>query len=180
MVININGMEVTLERRKVKNINLYVKPPDGHILVTAPRSVSQKKICEFILSRQSWIERAQKRVQEKAQKKIDIMPEEITKEDIKRLQGWIEKYAAEWEPKLGVKCNGWTIRYMKTRWGSCSIQKKTIRINSRLAKKDEKIAELVIVHELIHLIVAGHDKKFYGYLEHCLPDWRERQKILRS
>ena len=34
--LNIGGISVTLEYRKVKNINLYIKPPDGRVLVTAP------------------------------------------------------------------------------------------------------------------------------------------------
>lgn len=178
MITMINGIEVTIERRKVKNVNLYVQPPDGHILVTAPARVSEEKIREFVLSRQEWILRAQERVRERNRGKSGE-PEVISKADLERLKGWIEKYAAKWEPFLGVKCRGWTIRTMKTRWGSCSVQKGTIRINARLAVRAEDLAELVIVHELVHLRIPGHGKDFYASLENCIPDWRERQKRLK-
>lgn len=178
MKTKIDGLEVTIERRKVKNINLYVQPPDGHILITAPSRVRMEQIRDFVRSRRLWIERAQKRVKERNQEKENV-PEVLTKEDLERLKGWIEKYALYWEPVLGVKCSGWTIRSMKTRWGSCSIQKGTIRINARLAVREEKLAELVIVHELIHLKIPGHGKDFYDCLGDCIPDWKERQKQLR-
>lgn len=174
----IDGIEVTIERRKVKNVNLYVQPPDGHILITAPSGVSEKKIREFVLSRRGWILRAQERVRTGSSKTTDE-PEIISEDDIERLKGWIEKYAAKWEPVLGVKCTGWTIRAMKTRWGSCSVQKGTIRINARLAVRAEDLAEMVIVHELVHLRIPGHGRDFYASLESCIPDWRERQKRLK-
>ena len=174
----INGIEVTIERRKVKNVNLYVQPPNGHILITVPPGISEMQIREFVLSRQKWILNAQERVQKRSQDK-PTEQEIISKEDVNRLKGWIEKYAAKWEPVLGVTCAGWTIRSMKTRWGSCSIQKKTIRINARLAIRAEELAELVIVHELIQIRIPGHGTDFYDRLESCIPDWRERQVRLR-
>ena len=44
MNYQIDGIPVTIEYRNVKNINLYIKPPDGRILVTAPRRVPKKEL----------------------------------------------------------------------------------------------------------------------------------------
>ena len=40
---------------------------------------------------------------------------------------------ARWEPIMGVKVRDFTIRHMKTRWGSCTPKTGRIRINTELA-----------------------------------------------
>ena len=53
--LNIGGISVTLEYRKVKNINLYIKPPDGRVLVTAPPLADVSSIRKFLESKEAWI-----------------------------------------------------------------------------------------------------------------------------
>lgn len=50
---------------------------------------------------------------------------------------------------------------MTTRWGSCTPSSQTIRISSRLAAFPDWVLDYVIVHELAHLEVAGHDERFW-------------------
>ncbi len=45
---------------------------------------------------------------------------------------------------------------MKTKWGSCNIEKKRIWINLELAKKPEHCLEYIIVHEMVHLLERHH------------------------
>ena len=33
------------------------------------------------------------------------------------------------------------------------------------------------MHELSHLIVAGHSAAFWNCVARCLPDWRQRRKL---
>lgn len=42
---------------------------------------------------------------------------------------------AEWAPKVGVAAPKWSIRRMKTKWGSCNREKAHIWFNVELAKK---------------------------------------------
>ena len=58
-----------------------------------------------------------------------------------------------WEPKIGVKVEGFYVRRMKTRWGSCNSQARTIRLNADLAKKPRECLEYIAVHEMIHILV---------------------------
>lgn len=46
------------------------------------------------------------------------------------------------------------------RWGSCTPSNGTIRISSRLAGAPSWVLDYVIVHELAHLVVPGHDRRF--------------------
>lgn len=47
------------------------------------------------------------------------------------------------------------------RWGSCSTQSGVIRIAERLQELPLWVLDYVIVHELAHLEVAGHDDRFW-------------------
>ncbi|MBP3894406.1 MAG: M48 family metallopeptidase [Atopobiaceae bacterium] len=61
-VITVDGIDVTLTRKRVKNINLRVDH-SGNVLVSAPARVSQRTIEEFVTSRLAWIKSARSRVQ---------------------------------------------------------------------------------------------------------------------
>ncbi len=47
------------------------------------------------------------------------------------------------------------------RWGSCTPSEGTVRISSKLATEPAWVLDYVIVHELAHLVVAGHSRKFW-------------------
>lgn len=47
-----------------------------------------------------------------------------------------------------------------TRWGSCTPVDRTIRLSSRLAAYPPWVLDYVIVHELAHLVEAGHGPRF--------------------
>lgn len=72
------------------------------------------------------------------------------------------------------------IRSMKSRWGSCNRGKKKITINLELIHMSKNCLDYVILHELIHFLVAAHNQSFYNYMTILMPDWKERKKILNS
>jgi predicted metal-dependent hydrolase len=54
----------------------------------------------------------------------------------------------------------WSTRQQR-RWGSCSLHSREIRIASRLQTVPEWVLDGVIVHELAHLLEAGHTPRFH-------------------
>jgi hypothetical protein len=42
------------------------------------------------------------------------------------------------------------------------------------------LAEFVIVHELVHLLVPNHGKVFKCFMYAYLPDWEEREQQLQG
>jgi hypothetical protein len=48
------------------------------------------------------------------------------------------------------------------RWGSCTPSDRTIRISSRLVGEPGWVLDYVIVHELAHLSVPRHDRRFWA------------------
>lgn len=85
-----------------------------------------------------------------------------------------------WEEKTGLKINSWQIKKMKTRWGSCNINKKSINFNLELAKRQVKEMEYVILHELSHLVEKTHNQRFVSHLETYMPNWKLYRKELNS
>jgi predicted metal-dependent hydrolase len=54
----------------------------------------------------------------------------------------------------------WSTRQQR-RWGSCSLHSREIRIAARLQTVPEWVLDGVIVHELSHLLEAGHTSRFH-------------------
>ena len=74
-----------------------------------------------------------------------------------------------------------TLRFykMRRRWGSCST-KHVITLNTELIKKDLKLIDYVIVHEICHLKIPAHNKAFYALIESIMPDWKTRRGALNK
>ena len=86
----------------------------------------------------------------------------------------------KWEKKIGVQMEDWSIRSMKTKWGSCNIKAKRILLNLELAKKPLRCLEYIIVHEVIHLLERYHNDIFLAYMNTYLPSWKKLKRELNS
>ena len=53
----------------------------------------------------------------------------------------------------------------KSRWGSCTIDDKSIRLSTRLQGMPEWVVDYVLLHELAHLIEPSHDEGFWRLLD---------------
>lgn len=81
---------------------------------------------------------------------------------------------------MGVQAERLKVRSMRSRWGSCNSRTRTITLALELARRPGEGLEYVLVHELAHLIVRSHGKRFKSILDRHLPDWRSRRKILNA
>ena len=80
--------------------------------------------------------------------------------------------------KYNVAPKSFTIKKMKTRWGSCS-SKGSINLNLDLIKLPEGCIKAVILHELCHLVHMNHSKEFYALMTAEMPDWKIWDKQLK-
>jgi predicted metal-dependent hydrolase len=92
------------------------------------------------------------------------------------IPGLIEK----WAPTIGRAVPRWSIRRMKTRWGSCNPESGHICFNLELSKKHPRCLEYVVVHEMTHLLERGHGKRFTELMDGFLPAWRGRRDELNN
>ena len=42
----------------------------------------------------------------------------------------------------------------------------------QLAKKEEKVIEYVVLHEMCHLVYMNHSKQFWNLLEKYMPEYK--------
>lgn len=61
---------------------------------------------------------------------------------------------------------------MKSRFGSCIPSKKTIKLNTILARFSPIYTRTILIHEMIHLKVHNHQKDFYTYIDHFVPNYK--------
>jgi predicted metal-dependent hydrolase len=57
MALVISGIPVDVYKKSIKNMHLYVKPPNGKVMVSAPLSMSDEAIERFVRTKVSWIKR---------------------------------------------------------------------------------------------------------------------------
>jgi predicted metal-dependent hydrolase len=70
------------------------------------------------------------------------------------------------------------IRGQRTRWASCSTS-GAMSFNWRLLLAPVEILDYVIEHEVAHLDVQDHSKRFWRLLGSRSPDWRRHEAWLR-
>ena len=76
------------------------------------------------------------------------------------------------EAVMGVHATRWSVRSMKTRWGSCTPKTGAIRIASGLAAYPPECLEFVVAHELVHLLEPSHNARFHTLLDQFCPENR--------
>ncbi len=97
------------------------------------------------------------------------------RQELKRV---LDGVVSRCETKTNLHADEYRIKNMRTKWGTCNIDKKRIWINLQLAKKPVECLEYVVIHELVHLIEKNHTHKFNALVEEFYPTWKEARKLL--
>lgn len=67
----------------------------------------------------------------------------------------------------------------KKRWGSCSSQ-GNLSFSWRLVMAPPSVIDYVIIHELVHLEIKNHSKKFWAKVKSLMPDYKQQQQWLKT
>lgn len=179
-----HGCMVRITKKKVKNANFRIKPEEPRMIhISIPYSMTyedaEKLLEEPRILR--WMENCWKKVS--GQSAQPGMENKVTLQRAayyrKHLQEVLPALFQKWEAVLGVKCTKVTIRDTRSQWGSCSIRTKNISISVWLGAFSKECIEYVVVHELAHLLEAGHNERFYGILDQHYPIWRSCREMLK-
>lgn len=96
------------------------------------------------------------------------------------LEKKLVKFISEYENIINIKINGFVIRKMKNKWGSCDSERKVLNFNVELAKKKDSEIKYVVVHELLHLIEKKHNNHFKELISTYYPKWKNCQESLNQ
>ncbi len=182
--LEVGGETVLVIRKRIANVYLRVKPPDGHLEVTAPLKLGDDQIRAFIDGKHRWIATTRERLARS--RDVYAKPEADGQLQAGRSEAEAKRILHErlptlldrWVPVVGRRPERISLRKMKTRWGSCTPATASIRLNTDLAWLDPDLLEYVLVHELTHLCEHGHGPAFRARMDHYMPDWTERRRRL--
>ncbi len=71
------------------------------------------------------------------------------------------------------------VRDQRTRWGSCSST-GTISLNWRLLMCPPAVRRYVVAHELVHLDIPNHSRRFWATLRAACPETDRHRRWLRE
>jgi predicted metal-dependent hydrolase len=102
------------------------------------------------------------------------------------LEGWYRRRAREEVnvrldaavARAGASYESLQIRGQRTRWASCSSS-GAMSFNWRLLLAPAEILDYVVEHEVAHLQVHDHSRRFWDLLASRCPAWREHERWLR-
>lgn len=80
--------------------------------------------------------------------------------------------------QAGVSYRDLSIRAQRTRWASCSSTGH-MSFNWRLLLAPEAVLEYVVWHEVCHLEILDHSRRFWALVERRWPRYREDREWLR-
>lgn len=80
----------------------------------------------------------------------------------------------------GYPLSSFSIRMMKSRWGSCHVQKKHVTLNGLLVFYPLECSRVVIVHELCHFLIQNHSKAFYQLVHQYDPNDHQANRLLKE
>lgn len=109
------------------------------------------------------------------ERKREALVEEWYREQLKKS---VPLLLARWQPLMGVTADRFFVQRMKTKWGSCNHQARTIRLNTELAKKPAECLEYLVVHELVHLLEPTHNARFLSLMDRFMPKWQFYRGVL--
>lgn len=170
-------MDYTLLRSRRRTLAIEVTR-DGRVLVRAPLHTPQKTIDEFLTCRAVWIAEALQRQQARREAHPPLTPAE-TDALRQKAKEILPKKVAHWAQIMGVAPAGIKITAAQKRFGSCS-GKNSLCFSLYLMRYPEEAIDAVVVHELAHIRHKNHSPAFYAEVEHYLPDYRQRAKLLKD
>lgn len=169
-------VQYTLVRKKVKNLNLRIKPGGG-LVASAPPRMPLREIEGFIRQKSGWITQHQAAL---AQKPAPV-PCRYSKEECLALFTVVsDQIFPLFSDLLGGQKPVLKVREMTSRWGVCHVGKRTIVLNTRLAEKPAAAIEYVVLHEYVHFLHPNHQQGFHAEMARLMPDYKERRKLLRK
>lgn len=172
-------IEYTLIRSDRRTLGLEIQP-DLTVVVRAPRRCSQEEIDRFVQRHEEWV-KTHLVIQEQRQKARQARQVTPEQEQIlrRRAQEEIPSRVAHYATVMGVTPTGVKITGAQKRFGSCN-GKNSLCFSWRLMLYPPQAVDYVVVHELAHIRHHNHSAAFWGFVEQIMPDYRNRQRLLRD
>lgn len=166
--------EYKLIRSKRKSISLEISK-NLDIIVRSPYGFPKSEIDCFVTSKNDWITKNLEKMKTRTEKYPSQISEDEAKFLIEKAKKILPDKVAYYSKLMNLYPTALKITAAKTRFGSCS-GKNSIYL---LMRYPDEAIDYVVVHELAHIKHKNHSKAFYTLIEKYLPDYKEREKLLK-
>jgi predicted metal-dependent hydrolase len=144
--------------------------------LTVPPGMSPSAIERVLAEKRDWIEEQRRlQVPRLGLERLGVSESEA-RDAVREIVSALADVEAE---RLGVFYGRIRIGDQRTRWGSCSPA-GTLSFNWRLVLAPPEVLDYVVVHELCHLRVPNHSRRFWELVGRRRPSWREQREWLRE
>ncbi len=175
----MSDYEYTVIRSGRRTLSLEITPALA-VVVRAPYACSEKQIAAFVQAHTAWLE---KHMALQQQRQAAAAARQVTPEQEAALrrqaQQVIPERVAYYAARMGLTPAGVRITGARTRFGSCSSQNR-LCFSWRLMQYPPQAVDYVVVHELAHIRHHDHSPEFYALVARYMPDYRQRQALLRT
>ena len=138
--------------------------------------MSRVEVDQVLRDKRAWIEKQRRRQVPQLGLAGLAVSESAARIAARKLVSALAEEEAE---RLGVAYRRIRIGAQRTLWGSCSPG-GTLSFNWRLVLAPAEVLDYVVVHELCHLRVPNHSRRFWELVEWRRPHWREQRDWLRG
>jgi len=157
--------KVEVRRSKRAKRNVTAHRDNEKTVVTVPTRMAKRDIADYVNELVTRLDDRDERATSQA----------LLEQRARRLS---KKYLAQdlFETHVVPVSIRW-VTNQNARWGSCTPGEGTIRISHRMVRMPAFVIDSVIVHELIHLLIADHSEAFYE-LMNKYPDHEKAKAYL--
>jgi predicted metal-dependent hydrolase len=159
---------------KARRIRITIYP-DGRVVATKPRIVSELAVRAFVKSKSFWIQQKLDYYKNRKIIRFGSAKSKTKAEALEFVKSRINHYNQHYKFTFGKI----TIKNHRSVWGSCSAR-KNLNFNHRIVDLTPEQADYIIVHELCHLKELNHSKRFWSLVAETIPNFRELKHSLRS
>lgn len=171
-------MDYELIRSKRKTLSIEVNL-DGRIIVRVPLKCSQKAVDAFVAGNEQWVAKSLVKAENRRREKDKYS---INEDDIKyykeKAKAYLPARTEYWSSITGLKPGYVHITSAAKRYGSCNSS-NGICFSYRLMAYPDEVIDYVILHELAHIKHKNHSRAFYGLIAEFMPDYKNRENILK-
>ena len=168
-------MDYKVIRSNRKSVSIEITPK-AEIIVRAPLFASDKTIASIIATKQKWIDEHLEKI--RSTPPLPQLSREQINAYVSAAKTVLPEKVRYFATLMGVDPTGITITGANKRFGSCS-GKDRICFSYHLMRYPDAAIDYVVVHELAHIVHKNHSKSFYALVEKYMPDYKEREKLLK-
>lgn len=139
-------VEVRRSARRTRTVTAFRE--NGRLVVAIPDRFTRVQEREWVKRMVAKVESAEKR-RRPSDDQLAARAEVLSR---RYLGGQARPTSVAWSSRQG------------RRWGSCTVSEGTIRISTRLQGMPPWVLDYVLLHELAHLLCAGHGPAFWALL----------------